>query len=117
MDTERIAALEDLIFLRSPVETAVNRCKRFPWDSDTELVVLTTHDCLRLLDGYLSGKVTGADCELWAFALEGRDDVGLERGSESALKEFLFDVSTPELQGRLTPEMAQDWQHRFGGGT
>jgi hypothetical protein len=117
VDTDRIAALEDLLLLRIPVDTAANRVKKFPWDSETEMVVLTTHDCLRLLDGYLSGRLTGGDCELWAFTLEGRDDVGLERGSEPMLKDFLFDTSSPELQGPLTTEVARAWQLRLGGGS
>jgi hypothetical protein len=117
MDAERIAALEDLVLLRSPVEAAAKQCKRLPWDSDTELIVLTANDCLRLLDGFVQGDLTGDDCELWASTVEGRDDIGLQPGSEVVLKEFLFDLSTPELQGRLTPEKARNWQHRFGQGT
>ena len=65
-------------------------------------MVLTRHHVQAVLAAYLDGSLDEDDCESWAFALECRDDVGFEPGFEQLLKEFLFEVATPELEGRLS---------------
>jgi hypothetical protein len=90
MRMRRAEAVRDLVELRVPVERAVAELARFPWDSAVELCVLGRVDALRLLERYQRHELTVAECQRWAEALEGRDDVGLEAGFEDRLKEFLF---------------------------
>ena len=97
------------MLLRAPVGSAIARLGALPWDSDVQLVVLTRHHVHALLAAYLEGRLDEDDCENWASALECRDDVGLEPGFERLLKEFLFEVATPELKGRLTLAAANQW--------
>lgn len=116
--TQRAEAVGDLVELRVPVEQAAAALARFPWDSDEELHVLTRADALRLLKRYKRQELTVVECQRWADALEGRDDLGLEDGFEDTLKEFLFQIATPELTEPLTPHVATRWEatlNREGG--
>ncbi|MGI5215492.1 hypothetical protein [Plantactinospora sp. CA-290183] len=112
--TQRGDALRNLIELRTSLTEAVAALARFEWDSDTELVVLTRLDGMRLLRRYREHDLTAHECQRWAEALEGRDDVGLEPGFEDTIKEFLFEIATPELAGELTPELASGWERTLG---
>jgi hypothetical protein len=110
----RGAAVRDLLELRVPVAQAVAALGRFEWDCDEELRTLTRADALRMLGGFQRHELTVGDCRLWAEALEGRDDVGFESGAEDVLKEFLFQIATPELAGPLTHEAASRWERALG---
>lgn len=111
----RIEALRDLINLRVAVEQAEVSLAEFRWDSDDDLVTLTRDDAIRVLQRYQAGELTSADCERWAEALAGRDDVGFEKGWDDTLKDFLFEIATPELAEPLTPEFSRRWQARITG--
>lgn len=113
MTVDRAEALRDLVQLRTPVRTAADRLKSFPWDSDVHVVVLTRADARRLLDSYVRGELTASAVEAWANAVEGRDDIGFELGFEGLLKQFLFDLATPELATPLTHGTATDWLSRL----
>lgn len=110
---ERRETLLDLVQLRRPLADAIEALRQFPWDSEIELVTLTRSDARRLLAAYVSGVLTASDCEAWANAIEGRDDVGLEEDAEDVLKDFLFEVATPEATHELTTSTAKDWQQRL----
>lgn len=113
----RTDALKSLVELRLPIGQAVAALTRYPWDSDEELLILTRANALRLMRGYQQGELTAAECRRWAETLEGRDDVGLENGFEDLLKEFLFQISTPELFEPLTSNLAARWETYLEGQT
>lgn len=113
MADERRAALEDLILLRVPVRNGAEALKGFPWDSDSELFVLTRQDCRRVVTTYLEDNLSADDCQEWASTLEVRDDVGLEDGFGDLLKDFLFEIATPEITRRLTRSTATEWAARL----
>jgi hypothetical protein len=110
MRTQRAEAVRDLVEMRVPVDQAVAALTRFPWDSDDELHILTRADALRVLNRHKHQELTTADCRNWASALEGREDLGLEAEHEDTLKEFLFQLATPELAEPLTPEVVTQWE-------
>ena len=83
---ERIQALRNLICLLEPVADAIHDLREFPWDSDDELVTLTSADLVRVLDLYLEGKLKSTEVEGWAEAIEGRDDVAYEHRADDTLK-------------------------------
>lgn len=105
--------LTDLVALRRPLDEALPAVRRLPW-GDEEVVTLTREDAYRLLDCFLEGSVTASDCDAWANALEGRDDVAYEPGHEDVLAQLLFEVGTPEANGPLTKASARAWQRRLG---
>lgn len=108
-DQPRVEALLDLVELRRPVAESAAALAEFAWDSDRELVGLSRADARRVLGAYQERRLSADDCQRWAEALEGRDDVGLEPGYEDRLKDFLFTLATPELTEPLTPALAEHW--------
>jgi hypothetical protein len=105
----RTQALEALLLLREPVQVAIQKVSSFPWDSEVQLVVLTRADARRVVTAFVEGSLSAEECDEWANAVEGRDDVGLEDGSEELLREFLFEFGTPELTRPLTRSTAEEW--------
>jgi hypothetical protein len=112
---ERMVALQDMLELRNSVAEAVRELSRFDFDSDEELVTLTPAHVVGVLDRYLSGELVEHDIEAWAEAVAGRDDVGLLEGFEESLKQFLFELSTPEINEPIGRELARRWAARFHG--
>jgi hypothetical protein len=106
---QRQQALRDLLELRVPVNMATGALARFGWDSEQELVTLTRADATRTLTRYLTGELSADDVEQWADALEVREDVGREPGFGDELTELLFQLATPEVAGKITPETAKHW--------
>lgn len=107
-EQERKVTLEGLIRGDLPVPEARVRLGRFPWDSDTELVTLTRHDLVRIIDRYLSGGIDGGDVEQWAEAIEGRDDVGYEASVADRLRQVVFELANPDLAVPLGPLRAAE---------
>lgn len=105
----RTQALEALLLLREPVQVAIQKVSSFPWDSEVQLVVLTRADARRVVTAFVEGSLSAEECDEWANAVEGRDDVSLEGGSEELLREFLFEFGTPELTRPLTRSTAEEW--------
>ena len=104
-----------MVALLGPVASLAAELAAYPWDSETELVILTRQDALSVLERYAAGRVVADDARIWASALEVREDVALERGARSLLSELLFQLATPEVTEPLTAEVARRWQARLEG--
>jgi len=112
---KRADALRDLIELRKPLAAAVTQVRMLPWDSDKALVVLTKRDVSRLLDMYLSGQLVASEVELWADALESRDDIAYEQDAEEVLRDMIFQLANPDITVQLEPERAAQWMRSLQG--
>jgi hypothetical protein len=109
---DRITALKDLVLMRIPPAEAQQHLRRFGWDSEP-LVTLTRADLERVLDEYLKGRIGAEVVEVWAEALDGRDDVDFEKGLEGVIKDVVFELANPEITARLTASVAQDLKLRL----
>jgi hypothetical protein len=78
------------------------------WDSDVDLATLTREHARRLLDAFLARQVSAVECQLWAEALEAREDVGFEAGYEELLKRLIFELANPDITEPLTAPRAAD---------
>jgi hypothetical protein len=95
-------------------ETLVARLATFGWDSDVELAVLTRHHVSRILIRFSAGNLSANEVETWAEAIEGRDDIGLERGHEGSLKQIIFEMAGPSISGELSTVRAGEWLAALG---
>ncbi len=77
-----------------------------PWDSEP-LVVLRREHVTEALRRLCTGAWTAGDLEQWADLLEGREDVDLEQGYETALAEVIFELANPVLGGPIDGPRAQ----------
>lgn len=113
LPANRAQALRALVQLRGELGAAITALALYPWDSSDELVKVTRNDLVRVLNAYLNGDLTARDWGRWADALEGRDDIGFDEGSDELIKEFIFESATPELFEPLTPQLARRWLSRL----
>jgi hypothetical protein len=105
---KRRELLVSLIQRREPVASVVKRLATLGWDSPTDLAVLRSEDVVAALRKFLSGEMPAAELEEWANAIESREDVGFELGCEAVLKELIFRLANPVLEGPLTPGVARE---------
>ncbi len=47
------------------------------------------------------------DIENWANAIEGREDIGYERGRRNLIKDVIFDLANPELSEEMSEKFAR----------
>ena len=83
------------------------------WDSDREIVTLTRSDALAILSRFIRGEVKADEVGEWANAIEGREDIGYEPGSEATLSDLVFELANPEISTELTAERAEDWARQL----
>jgi hypothetical protein len=110
---DRRQALVDLIDLRKPIDAAIRSLSSHAWGMAPE-VVFGGRQISRALAMFLAGEIDTRDLERWADAIEGRDDVEYDPSHSPAVADFLFEVSTPQVNGELTDERAHEWLRRFG---
>jgi hypothetical protein len=111
LDRRRI--LRSLVELDGPLVTVLRDLSGLPWDSDAELVTLRPVHLVDILDRFKSGALSAEDVEGWANAIEAREDIRLEAENRGTLKEAIYDLANPTLQGSLTTEVAQRWLERL----
>jgi hypothetical protein len=102
----RINLLNELLGLERPASEITRDLAFFGWDTDDELVVLTSVHMRAILEELVKGTLTAEDASSWADAIEGRDDIALQPEIEEFLKETLFELANPDISGNLTPQRA-----------
>lgn len=107
---ERIKSLQDLIKFARPLEEVRGELRRHEFDSLEPLAKLDRGDVVRILERFLRCEITAEDVEEWAEAIELRDDIEV---SDEELKEAIFDLANPVLQGALTALHAEGWIRRL----
>lgn len=109
----RHEVLQDLIQVRGDLDMLIREISWFPWDYPEELVWLTPADASAVLRRFLAGELSAAQCERWADALEGRDDVGFQEDAEDVLAGLVFELANPLLTQPLSAERAGEWIARL----
>lgn len=99
----RSAALSALVKVSIPVPDAISNLAQFPWDSDSDLIVVSLGDFIEVLSRFVRGELAEADVEAWANALECREDIGY---ANSTARELLHELANPLLTSQLTPHRA-----------
>ncbi|WP_156433858.1 hypothetical protein [Bradyrhizobium retamae] len=80
--------------------------KGLPWDSEFPLVMLEQQHLASVLRRYHNNELSSGDMEVWANAIEGRDDISYEQSS--AAGRLLHELANPRLTAPLTPERAAE---------
>lgn len=100
----RAEALSNLLFYQLPIEQLAGELKRFAWDSDEVLAVLTPEHLNHVAVRFLREELTAQELEDWANAIESREDIVFIQSHESILQEAIFQLANPLLSKPITPE-------------
>jgi hypothetical protein len=98
--------LTELLALTCSPDDAAEALASFACDREA-LVQLRRAHVSKALRGFLARAYTEAEVERWAEVAEGRDDIGLDPADATALKEVIFELASPELEGVLTDDRAE----------
>jgi hypothetical protein len=97
--------------MEGPVSEAAARLQAFPWDSESDLVVMNAQDFARVLRRYCLGEIASPEIEDWANALECREDLGF---ASATLRELLHELANPLLTESLSNARAKHWLAALG---
>ncbi len=109
----RVELLAALAGLREPLDTLTQELSAHGWDSPTELFVLHRHDIAAVLRRFVEGELKKQDVTDWANAIEGREDVGYEPGSEPLIRDAIYELANPELTQAISSDVAAQWLGRL----
>lgn len=109
----RVELLTALLGFREPVSALAQELSAFGWDSADELVALHRRDISAVLRRFMDGEITKQDVTDWANAIEGREDVGYEAGSEPIVRDAIYELANPELTRAVSPDAAKEWLERL----
>jgi hypothetical protein len=110
----RVGVLLDLLNLRTSVEELALRVRELPWDSDHDLVKLTNTQVLHVLNLFEEGKLSATDVSSWADLIDGREDIGFAPPLAGELRQFVFEVSSPELLSNFDDSL-RTWKQVLSG--
>lgn len=105
---ERAEALKRLLNFEGKPSEIVRSLGLFGWDSEDELVILSRGHIASVLQRYLNSKLASVEVEDWANAIEGREDIGYEKGCEELLNETIFQLANPVLAKELDDDFANE---------
>ncbi len=112
-EASRIALLEELLERPEQATDLSDRLRPFPWDSDEELVTLKASHLLTAMRRYSEGGLTAEQTRVWAEALEVRDDIGIDGTCTDLIRDTIFELANPELEGRLSSARANQLVRRL----
>jgi hypothetical protein len=105
----RASDLRSLLELKGSPSVLAARVQAHPWDSDIDLVHLLPSHLRVALEGYVSGNLSAEEIELWANALECREDIGFPAPHEQPYRAILHALANPLLTTPLSQASAQQW--------
>lgn len=92
---------EDLVRQPRRADELLEELKSYPWDCEEELVTLTPEMLSWHIRSALDGHLPVSLLHDWASAVDGRDDIGM---GGTIVRQAIFELAIPELNGALTPE-------------
>jgi len=103
MDRARLVG--ELLSYERPVRDVLADLAVYGWDSDEPLAELKESHIRNVLSRYIQAKLSAAQLEEWANAIECREDIDYEPSSPQG--EAIFELANPELTAQLTPARAE----------
>lgn len=98
--------LRELISLARPTDEVLADLRTYQWDSD-DLIELQVDDALVILQGLTSGRLSRAEVEKWANAIESREDIALP--PEGNLSELIFHFANPVTASSTVSPTVDEW--------
>src|SRR5580698_2275552 len=81
----------------------LEQLRAFPLDwNGPPLATLTVGNVVHVLDAYLAGNISAEQLEAWGDGLECRDDLDFDSAHETKLKDVIFRIATPDINGAIS---------------
>jgi hypothetical protein len=109
MTQERVTALKKLVNLAEDIDVIQKELRRFEWDSDDELVILTSEAIIEVFKRYQDSSISLNTLEHWANPIEGREDIGYEDSFSEVIKEIIVNLSNPDLYSVINDNKLEGW--------
>ena len=81
--------------------------RKYDWDCETELVVLTPMHVENVLRLFLSKEIDSTKVQKWANSIERREDIGYRKENSRTLDEMIFWLANPWINYPITAELAE----------
>jgi hypothetical protein len=104
----RAGLLRKMLAYELPIEPTIESLAALPYDCDDDLVFVTSKDILQIIDRHAGGDLSVEQLVEWADFLEVRDGVGFAPPHGDRLKEIVWQLANPLLNGAITPAMLRD---------
>lgn len=105
--------LNQLISMSRKVCDINNDLAQYPWDSVNEMIFIRKEHIYKALKKFLHNEINADELELWANAIEGRDDIGYEKCYADELRDIIFKLANPEIAGEATKERVKEYLHEL----
>jgi hypothetical protein len=111
MSTEdRREAVANLVHLRRSIVEAIDELRKFPWDSERELVTLGPSELRHALKEFERGEISAEELESWANGVEGRDDIEFR---PRVIIDLIFEIANPLISRPLNDDTTADMLSRI----
>jgi hypothetical protein len=101
----RRSVLMSLLALDRPIGDIKSELAAFAWDDAADLVRLTRGQIRTILQRFMAGDISAETVELWADAVECRDDIDLAQ--DEGVIDAIFILANPSINGRLNNHLAE----------
>lgn len=107
-DAERALLVNLLLDRPDEASTLLARLRRFPWDCEEGLALLSRDRLVHALDRFLTGSLSAEQIAYWAEAIEVRDDIATEGFGLHLIREIVAELANPYLAGNTPHAIASE---------
>ena len=93
---------------RCPLDEINQNLKKYPWESEKDLVVLSVDHVKNIYKLFQKEKINDSDIEKWSNMIEGREDIGFEN---ELLKDFIYEIANPAINGSIS-SLLEEWNKK-----
>ena len=96
-----------LIEYEEDIPNLMQELREYGWDSEEELATLAPQHLEKVLNDYVSGKITAIQVTAWANSIERREDIQVLDSHKDTIDEMLFWLANPEINFSISQELAK----------
>ncbi len=112
--SNRKNVLRKLLDLSAPIDDISTQLRKLEWDYEGEgEVVLEPKHISNVLGRYLKKELTKEDIEHWSNLIECREDIEFDGKYLELIKELIFKLANPALEGNITSKSCKEWQSQI----
>ena len=111
--TNKIKILEDLVKADKPMRELRQIVFSMEWDETDSIVTLKNQDICRILEKFIRSQINESELQLWGELIECREEIYFVENFKELIKDFIFEISNPEINGTFTRGKALTWQRKF----